>query len=347
MIQIRRFVFIFVVFLLFCGTVEDVKAESDYKVGTNSLNVRAEPSLTSAVIGTLPSGTEVNVLDIQFDWAKINYHGKTGWIASHFLVGGSTYDTKKASLVSVAADGVRLRSGPGTSYPIAGYTTYGDTFTLIETKGDWKRVRLSNGNTAWIAGWFVSSNQESMKIAKSPETLRGKTIILDAGHGGYDPGAIGIGGFLEKDFNFNTAQRVKNKLIQAGAQVIMTRSDDRYVGLQDRVMMSQAYPSSVFISLHHNAHKNSGASGINSFYYYPADKNLTVAIQDQLNKQTPMKINSVQFGDYYVLRNNHPQSILLELGFITNMNDMSVIQNNQYQEQVAESIVQGLQNYFQ
>jgi len=340
--QLKKIGFISIVFFLFFGIGMNVNAEGGYKVGTNSLNVRSEPSKKSEVIGALPEGTIVNVLDIQFDWAKINYNGKTGWIASYFLYKSTN---KVNSFVSVTADSVRLRSGPGTNYPISGFARYGDTFSVIETKGDWKNIRLNNGQTAWIAGWLVSSNQDHTN-AINPGTLRGKTIILDAGHGGLDPGAIGIGGLLEKDINYRTAEVIKRKLVQAGAKVIMTRPDDRYVGLHNRVNTSRDFPSSVFISIHHNAHKNSGARGINAYYYYPDDKNLTIAIQEQLNKQTPLKNNGVQLGDYYVLRNNHPQSILLELGFITNANDLSAIQSNQYQEQVANSIVQGLQNYF-
>ncbi|MCJ8007935.1 N-acetylmuramoyl-L-alanine amidase [Lederbergia wuyishanensis] len=344
--QIKKLALLSIVFLLFLGTVKNAYANGDYEVGASSLNVREEPTKHSKVIGTLPRGTAVDVLEIQYDWAKIKYNGKTGWIASYFLYKTTNSTNKIESLVSVVANGVHLRSGPGTNHPIIGYTKSGDTFSLIETKGDWKRIRLKNGKSAWIAGWLVSSQQESIKISNSAGDLRGKTIIIDAGHGGYDPGAIGIGGLLEKDINYQTSQMVKKKLVQAGANVIMTRVDDRYVGLQERVNISQGFPASVFISIHHNAHKNLGAKGINTFYYQPTDKNLAFAIQEQLNKQTPLNNNGVQIGDYYVLRNNHPQSILLELGFLTNANDLGTIQSYQFQEQVANSIVQGLQNYF-
>ncbi|MBO1006014.1 N-acetylmuramoyl-L-alanine amidase [Pseudogracilibacillus auburnensis] len=82
-----------------------------------------------------------------------------------------------------------------------------------------------------------------------------------------------------------------------------------------------------------------------TFYYHPTDKKLSIAIQDQLAKQTPLRNNGVRYGDYFVLRNNHQQSILIELGFITTPNELNAIQSESYQNQVADSIVQGLINY--
>ncbi|MBO1006015.1 N-acetylmuramoyl-L-alanine amidase [Pseudogracilibacillus auburnensis] len=260
--------------IFFYCVSDNAYANGSFKVGTSSLNVRTEPFIQADVIGSLPKGTQVNVLELKHDWAKIQYQGKVGWIASHYLY-SSTSVSASASIksnksITVAAQGVRLRSGPGTDYSIIGYSTYGETFQLIESKGDWKHVRLNNDNSAWIAGWLVTADGQvhaaPKKSSNKVGNLSGKTIILDAGHGGYDPGAIGVGGVLEKDLNNRTSQIVKKKLQGAGAKVIMTRSGDRYVDLQNRINMSQAYPSAIFISIHHNAHKNSAAHGINTFY---------------------------------------------------------------------------------
>ncbi|MBS4177927.1 N-acetylmuramoyl-L-alanine amidase [Lederbergia citrea] len=339
---------------------QGVYARETYNVGTSSLNVRTEPSLDAQVIGSLPNGATVNVLEIKYDWAKVQYNGQTGWIASYFLTQQSAAGGTEISdsAVTVAANGVRLRSGPGTEHSIIGYTTYGNRFQLIDRVNDWLQVRTHNGETAWIADWLVSSATASTTSTvpiqkKSPPaaahkngTLAGRTVVLDAGHGGYDPGAIGIGGIFEKDLTMRTAQIVATKLKQAGAEVIMTRAGDRHLNLQERVHISRSFPSSVFLSIHYNAHANPGAKGMATFYYHNSDKELSLAIQNQLAQQTSLQNAGAQHGDFYVLRNNDPLSVLIELGFITNPYDMAEIQSLNYQHQVAESITQGLIDYF-
>lgn len=310
-----------------------------FKVGTDSLKVREEPFGQAAEIGLLSRDSEVNVFEIKHGWAKIEYQGQTGWVASHYL-----YELSAKS-VTVVADEVRLRSNPDTNSSIVGHTSFGETFQLIESKGDWNHIRLNDGSSAWIAGWLVSSEGKNIEQPKDSAILQGRTIILDAGHGGQDPGAIGLGGVLEKDLNLHTARKVQNKLQNAGAKVIMTRSGDENIPLHERTHLSQAFPSAIFISLHHNAHINSSAHGINTFYHHPSAQTLSNAIQNQLDNQTSLRDNGVHFGNYFVLRNNNQNSILIELGFVTNSNDLMTVQSESYQNQVGDAIVQGLIDY--
>ncbi|HEY4553932.1 MAG TPA: N-acetylmuramoyl-L-alanine amidase [Bacillaceae bacterium] len=339
---------------------------STYKVATSSLNVRTEPSKKADVIGSLPKGTAVQVLEIRYDWAKIQFKGRVGWIASYYLNGAAGEETAvQSTTVSVAADGVRLRSGPGTQYRIIGYTSYGEAFQVIEREGEWVHVRLKGGSSAWIAGWLVSSSSGPAAVATSSNpsnpnnsnisqsqpvsktgNLAGKTVIIDAGHGGYDPGAIGVANVHEKDLTLRTAHLVTAKLKSAGARVIMTRADDRHLHVGDRVQVSRSFPSAVFISIHYNAHQNPGARGVSTYYYHASDKGLSSSVQQQLAARTPLQNDGVQFGDYYVLRNNHALSILVELGFMTNPQDLGIIQTDNFQNQAAEAIAQGLINYF-
>lgn len=357
MTKTKHIITILVAFLFICFTGSAEKAYADqnqYKVGTSSLNVRVEPSINADVIGSLPNGTSVQVLDVKYDWAKIHYGGGIGWIASYFLTQSTSegITSDGATSVTVAADGVRLRSGPGTDFSILGFAANGDTYPLIEESGQWKHVRLHNGKTAWIANWLVSSTANAAPQTNTKNTinktgtLAGQTIILDAGHGGYDPGAIGIGNIFEKELTLSTAHLVKEKLKNAGAEVIMTRSADQYVHVNERVDLSRAFPSGVFISIHYNAHESAAAKGVSTYYYHPSDRGLSTEIQQQLAAQTGLQNDGVQFGDFYVLRNNNRHSLLLELGFITNLHDYNKIQTQNYQHQVANSITQGLINYF-
>ncbi|MEK3889035.1 N-acetylmuramoyl-L-alanine amidase [Bacillus sp. FSL K6-3431] len=345
-----------------CSTGKVYANEGSYQVGASSLNIRTEPDQDAEVIVSLPKGTIVHVSEIKYGWAKVDYRGKTGWIASQYLfqsisAGGEKIAISSAKSVTVAADGVRLRSGPGTAFSIVGYTSYGESFEVIETSGQWQRIRLDNGQTAWLASWLATTSSTSASPVKAngqakqtnvkkDGSLTGKTIVIDAGHGGYDPGAIGIEGIFEKEYTLRTARLVVDKLKSAGAQVILTRSGDEYLNVSKRVDISRAYPSSVFISLHYNAHENATAQGISTYYYHGSDKAISSAIQKQLVGQTSLRNAGVRFGDFYVLRNNHQHSLLLELGFITNQYDFSTIRTQNYQHQVADAITQGLINYF-
>ncbi|MBS4207482.1 N-acetylmuramoyl-L-alanine amidase [Bacillus sp. FJAT-50079] len=353
-------IFLFgIIFLLYFSSYEEAYASDTYKIGASSLNVRTEPSIYADVIASLPRGTTVHVSEIKYDWAKIEFSGQTGWIAAYYLYQESgqaaVQPISTSTEVTVNANGVRLRSGPSTEFTIIGYATYGETFQLIETAGQWQHIRMKNGKSAWIAGWLVSNSASSTLLSASPHStksvnnsgsLAGQTIIIDAGHGGYDPGAIGIGGILEKTLTLSMAHLLTEKLRNAGADVIMTRTRDRHLHVSERVNLSQSFPNSVFISIHYNAHENKGANGVKTYYYHPADRDLTTSIHQQLVAQSTLKNGGVQFGDFYVLRNNHNQSILLELGFITNQHDIQIIQTQNFQQSVAESIVQGLINYF-
>ena len=177
-------------------------------------------------------------------------------------------------------------------------------------------------------------------------SLDGKTVILDAGHGGIDPGSIALNGMFEKTYTLNTTLKIATKLEEAGAKVIFTRADDRYLTLDRRAEVSNAFPYSVFISVHYNSSLSQTANGISTFYYHNEDENLASTVQSQLISTTGLKNRGVNFGNYFVLRNNHLQSILVELGFITNQNDLNSITTDSYQAQVADAITQGLINYF-
>ena len=93
-----------------------------------------------------------------------------------------------------------------------------------------------------------------------------RTIIVDAGHGGHDAGAIGCGGLQEKDINLDIAKRVKKDFEAAGLQVVMTRDDDEFITLQDRTALASKIGADLFVSIHSNAHKNRRSRGTEVYY---------------------------------------------------------------------------------
>src|SRR5699024_8862718 len=136
-------------------------------------------------------------------------------------------------------------------------TFQGETFPLIKVNGDWLNVLLDDGSTAWVASWLTNQHSTPNNNEKTPihteDVLKGYNIILDPGHGGIDSGALSINGEQEKDFTLTVANAVAEKLREAGATVLFTRSNNSYVSLEDRVKISHSYWTDAFISLHYDA----------------------------------------------------------------------------------------------
>ncbi|MFC4558212.1 N-acetylmuramoyl-L-alanine amidase [Virgibacillus kekensis] len=332
-------------------SVGNAESSTTYEVGVDSLNVRSAPALDAEVIGSLSKGDRVVVFQKAFGWVQTYYGGQEAWVASQFLMETNKNERSHAKKkITVTDNEVRLRAGPGVEHNIVGYASQGDTFPLVKTENKWHKVVLENGSAAWIAGWLTNS---SPKIKKNTTTqgegaLQGYNIVIDPGHGGKDPGAIGIDGVYEKSLIMKTASRTATKLRQAGATVIMTRTSDRFVTLEDRVRISNSYNTDAFISLHYNAYPLFTVNGI-STHFYGGNKNraLAKAVQGSLVNNTSLNDRGLMQNGFHVLKNTNAPSILVELGFISNSYDLATIKTAGYHQRVATSIVNGLKNYFQ
>ncbi|KHE66792.1 N-acetylmuramoyl-L-alanine amidase, partial [Halobacillus sp. BBL2006] len=249
--------------------------------------------------------------------------------------------------VSVKYNGTNIRSGPGTTDKIVGRGHKGDQFQVIVKQGQWYKVQYEN-KSAYIAGWLV--NEHNGKPDSSQQVsgnLKGKTIMIDAGHGGKDSGALGRGGSYEKKITLKTALSLKSQLERSGAKVLMVRKTDEYVPLSIRSFYSNASEADVFISLHYNsAPLNVAASGISSFYYHEKDKPLAASIQAGMVGSTNLIDRGTLYGDFHVLRENRKPSVLLELGFLSDAIEEQTVRSSKYQTEVSQGITQGLINYF-
>lgn len=324
-----------------------------YTVGTDHLNIRKAPDPESAVVGQLHTGDHVVVYKESHGWMQTYYNDEAAWVASQYLVDGEqkmpANDYKENSTqITVSAQSVRLRTGPGTNYNVIDHTSLGDTYNVLEQDGEWLKVSLEDHSTAWIASWLTTDGtpQEASKSSITNHNLNGYNIVLDAGHGGTDPGTISVNGDYEKDYTLKITQSVANRLREAGATVLLTRSNDRSVSLEQRVNVSHAYSTDAFISLHYDAYPINSISGVSTHYYTAEDAKLAQNIQASLEQYLPLKSRGLMQSSYYVLRENHHVSSLVELGFMTNLNDLIAIQSERHQHDVANAIADGLINYF-
>ncbi|WP_409291701.1 N-acetylmuramoyl-L-alanine amidase [Peribacillus sp. SCS-37] len=328
-----------------------------YYVSASSLNIRKSASANSASLGTISKGGKVTEVSKSGTWSKIIYGSKTGWVSNKYLTSKAPAAPKPPAVplppaqtlkkVKITSNDVNLRSGPGTNYKVVDTVDSGATFTKVGESNGWVKIQLSDKSTAWVAGWLVTYN------VSGSSGIKGKTIVLDAGHGGSDPGAVGYSPSLkkyinEKDLTLMMVQKTAALLKSAGANVILTRSSNTFNSLQSRVDVAEKYKADAFVSVHYNSSTASSANGIETFYYSNAkDKKLADAIHKEMVEASKLRNRGVKSQSLHVIRENSRPAVLLELGFISNKAELDYIMTDGFQKALAKAIYDGLYNYFQ
>ncbi|SDD37020.1 N-acetylmuramoyl-L-alanine amidase [Priestia aryabhattai B8W22] len=318
-------------------------------VNASSLNVRSSASTSASVVINLPHNSKVTVLKESGSWSQIKTaSGQTGWVASQYLKADSGQSSQPAQSIQITKAS-NLRSQPNLSAGIIRVAKAGERFKKVNETNDWVQIQYSGSQTAWVSkGLTAAAGSITSASVPSPSAaLKDKIIVVDAGHGGYDPGTSGNSS-IEKNLALTTAKLVASRLANSGANVFMTRSNDTFISLSGRVDVSEAKHADAFISIHYNASTSSSANGIASFYYSESkDKELAKYIQESMAENAPsMKDMGVRFGDYYVTRENNQRAVLLELGFLSNAHDEQIVSSNAYQQQISTGIYQGIARYF-
>ena len=169
------------------------------------------------------------------------------------------------------------------------------------------------------------------------------TVVLDAGHGGLDRGALAVDRrSLEKDFALDTAKRVERGLRRRGYRVVMTRKSDYFVTLPGRVAKAKRERNAVFVSIHYNSARRRAATGTETFYYNSRSYPLAANIQRELARATSSPNRGVKRARYHVLRENTKPAALVELGFISNRKELKRIRSRFYRQRLADAVVKGI-----
>lgn len=186
------------------------------------------------------------------------------------------------------------------------------------------------------------------KAGSSAEKIHlpaGTTLVIDAGHGGSDPGAQ-RGDIQEKEITLGIVEKLRKKLTQAGAKVTMTRSDDTFVSLEERVNITNTTVPKVFLSVHINSlETNSNISGIETYYQTEQSKALADAVHKSLVGKLAAPDRNVRKARFYVINHTPVPSILAEVGFISNKEERSKLVSAEYQEQIADALIDGIAIY--
>ncbi|AIQ71122.1 N-acetylmuramoyl-L-alanine amidase [Paenibacillus graminis] len=347
------------------------------KVYASSLNVRSEPAAGASVTGSLKSGALVTVTDEQHGWLKVRSGSVSGWVAGYYLkrtggtaaaaprtaAGAASVKTSSQSSGSaggtaqVTASSLRIRGGPGTGYKVLGSLKEGDSVTVLLRQGDWARIRTASGEVGWIAGQYIARGGSSTGSTGSTwnsgssnrsGSIRGKTIVIDPGHGGSDPGMLGTSyDTMEKDLTLQTAFYVRDYLRAKGARVELTRTrGDQKPSLSRRVQIGQQLRADAFVSIHYNSSPKKVSGTLTFFYSENNDLRLARSIENRLRQGIGLKSNGLSFGDYHILRENSLPATLVELGFLSNRTDESIVRTASYQKKAAKAIAEGLADYF-
>ena len=238
-------------------------------------------------------------------------------------------------------------SGPLRELLIAADTNTTANMTLTLQSGAYCTVKETGDNLI-----ITAYNQHDA----GESGLQGKVIVIDPGHGGSDPGAIGrVLGVTDADLGLTIGQKLRTLLQAQGATVIMTRDSDIRVGLSDRPAMSNKAEADLFISIHGNSAENTAAKGIQVYYYAP-DTNANLMAQRFIRNKLATEVSksmqaatgstsSVRTANYAVLRENDRPSILVEVGFVSNAEEEALLAEDSYRQKLANGIYQGVLNY--
>jgi N-acetylmuramoyl-L-alanine amidase len=170
------------------------------------------------------------------------------------------------------------------------------------------------------------------------------TVVIDAGHGGFDRGGIPGQRVSEKDMTLDVARRLKSVLTASGYRVVMTRDSDDFIPLGTRCSIANSNRNAIFVSVHFNSATRAGASGIETYFYSRDSLALASAIHHYVVGGAPSSSRGVRRRGYYVLRKTSIPAVLVECGFLTNPTEAAYAQNASYRQKLAEEIAAGVRS---
>lgn len=198
----------------------------------------------------------------------------------------------------------------------------------------------------------IEESEQSYYIyLRRPHEVYDKVLVIDAGHGGKDVGAIAADGLLyEKQINLQVLLELRKLLEKDHIKVYYTRTDDQQVYLRPRVELANDVEADFFISIHSNASVIQEANGIDIYYYEGyhqgvCTKELAILMLDELVKVMPLRnrgITERKGDEIFILEHASVPALIIEMGYITNYDDMSYLNDNQNQKNIAQGIYSGI-----
>lgn len=175
-------------------------------------------------------------------------------------------------------------------------------------------------------------------------------IVIDPGHGGFDPGAIGKTGLTEKEVNLDIVLKIKEKLVDKGYNVLLTRRTDNFVSLQKRVEIAKSKKAGLFVSVHNNSTSKSYIGGSEVFIekkHKKSDMDLAELIHHNLKSKIKLDDRGIRKDNFYVIRNTSMPSVLVEVAFLSNPHEESLLSSDLFLRKAADGISEGIIKYME
>ena len=210
-----------------------------------------------------------------------------------------------------------------------------------------------------ISVFFLS---KEAAVVSNETAEKEKVIVIDAGHGGADPGMIGIGGLEEKGINLAVSLKLKEALENQGFTVVMTRQEDKGLyeegtrnktvqDMQNRIKIMEKAKPILAVSIHQNSYTEESVKGPQVFYYETSaeGQKLAVNIQNALNTELSTERPRKEKGNtsYFLLKKSPCVLNIVECGFLTNKKEAELLQTEEYQQKIVEAVVKGIVQYIE
>ncbi len=224
-----------------------------------------------------------------------------------------------------------------------------------------KKLELLMGILLVAAAFFLAQNGAKL-VQSSKAKSTTLCIVIDAGHGGIDPGKIGINNALEKDINLEIALKLEQKLEAAGIKIVMTRTDDtglysesstnkKVEDMQERCKLIAESEPVFTVSIHQNSYVTEDIRGAQVFYYGQSEvgKELAETLQESLislvdpDNHRQAKANE----SYYLLKKTTSPTVIVECGFLSNSEEAALLVTSDYQDTLVDAICQGIFTYLE
>ncbi len=196
-----------------------------------------------------------------------------------------------------------------------------------------------------LASAFGLSSCATVSTSERNTSQTFQTVVVDAGHGGKDSGAWRRHGPPEKAVALDVAQRVNKKLRESQLRTVMTRDNDTFIPLDDRVAMGNSQKNAIFVSIHFNDSGRRGVQGFETYYYSPHAFELAAKIERNLSALPGGVDRGVHTARFRVLRNVRYPSVLVECGYLSNRSQSRDAASAAYREKLAEKIAEAIVDY--
>ncbi|WP_414526842.1 N-acetylmuramoyl-L-alanine amidase [Nodularia chucula] len=343
---------------------------------------RTGPSTTDSRLTPLPKGVRASVTAKEGDWLRLDYGA---WIHSQEtrrIPGAIPPRSMIRSILSRQLPTATEIVFP-LQVPVPITVEQGDrtfTLTLHNTTAQTDTIRLDDDPLISRLDWqqiapgtvqytfnlktdqqwgynleyrnttLVLTLRHPPAISRKPQPLSGVEILLNAGHGGEELGAVGPTGDLAKDLNLVVTKLLRDELRRLGANVEMTREDDRDLSLVSRQNMIDRKQPAIALTFHYRFLADDGdaenTKGVSSYWYHPQAHSLAVLLQNRLVQNLGRSSFGVYWNNLALTRPHSAPSVLLELGFMSNPDDFDLAMDSQEQRKLAQVLAEGIVQWF-